>query len=199
MSQRAEDLACDRVLDLIEPWIDGELETGPSLSVTAHLDSCSSCSAELRLAEEIRSGLRAMPDYEPPERILNAVAEATESTLWERFRRVLGSVVLRPVPAAVAAVAVVAVLVIQPWRAPTQAGFSESEVARATAETKLALAYVGGVTRRAQSEVRERLIEGEPVAMTMRRISQALEWTGSAGLKEPEINRLPREVSEGSS
>jgi hypothetical protein len=139
-----------------------------------------------------------MPDYEPPERLLNAVAEATESTLWESFRRVLGSVALRPVPAAVAAAAVAAVLVMQPWRSPTEVGFSESEVARATAETRLALAYVGGVSRRAQFEVRERLIGREPVATTVRRISQALEWTGSAGIQEPETNRLPREVSEGS-
>jgi anti-sigma factor RsiW len=199
MSQRAEALSCDRVLDLIEPWIDGELERGPSLSMKAHLDSCSSCAAELRLAEEIRAGLRAMPSYEPPERLTKAVAEATEPTRAERIRRVLASTVLRPVPAAVAAAAVVAVLVIQPWRAPTEVDFSTSEVARATAETKLALAYVGGVSRRAQSEVRERVIEGESMATTVRQISKSMKWTGSPGSEKPKSEGLPQEKREGSS
>ena len=117
----------------------------------------------------------------------------------ERLRRVLNSVVLRPVPAAVAAAAVVAVLVIQPWGAPTEGDFSESEVARATAETKLALAYVGGVTRRARSEVRARVIEGEPMAMTVRRISNSMKWTGSPGSERPNPDGLPEVKREGSS
>ncbi len=199
MSQHADRLPCVQVLELIEPWVDGELEAGRAASVQAHVDSCSSCNAEMRLADEIRAELRAMPNYELPERLLNDIAQATEPTLPSRFRRVLGLLVLRPVPAAVAVAAIVAVLVIQPWRAPTDAGYTETEVARATAETKLALAYVGGVSRRAQSEIRERVIEGEPVAMTVRRISRSMNWTGRPGSNEPKPDGLPQEHSEGSS
>ena len=49
------------VLDLLSPYLDGEVSAPEAELVRAHLASCESCAAELASLSELRSALRALP------------------------------------------------------------------------------------------------------------------------------------------
>jgi hypothetical protein len=72
-------------------------------------------------------------------------------------------------------------------------------VARAAEETKLALAYVSSITRRAEFQARRKVFEDGTVSATVRGISRSLDWTGGAAGAEPTTTVLPKRNNEGSS
>jgi hypothetical protein len=51
---------------------------------------------------------------------------------------------------------------------------AKSEVERVTAETKLALAYLGSAAKQAERQVAARLVEGEAMATTVGSISRSM-------------------------
>jgi len=112
----------------------------------------------------------------------------------------IDAVILRPAPAvAVLAVGVVLMLTVLPTRESGTPQYTDKEMARAAEETRLALAYVSSVTRRAESQVRRKIFEDGAVSATVRGISRSFEWTGSSAGAEPTKNVLPKKHNEGSS
>lgn len=159
---RFEELRCEEVLDLLEPWLDGDLPPDEEARVRVHLDSCPSCTAELALARAIQSELRSLPLPDCPPEVL------------ERVRRARGGEVIpfgqperrtsRPFRAALAAAMLAAavgasVFFLPPFRNEEP---DSEEVARAAEEARYALAYIGQVSRRAGLTLRDHL-EAEPV------------------------------------
>ena len=143
-----EPLSCETVLDLLEPFVDGDLDAAEEARLRAHLAGCASCAAERDLAEQIRRELRALPQPECPPELLARVVQAGR-----------GEVVPFPSPlktprrtqrlriAAAAAVVALAVgggsLFVHLQHVQQQ----REQVAQATREARLALAYFGKVTR----------------------------------------------------
>ncbi|MFY9823289.1 MAG: zf-HC2 domain-containing protein, partial [Thermoanaerobaculia bacterium] len=71
---RADDtFTCDNALDLLEPYVDGDLEPAVAERLRSHLASCPSCAAELALAERIQRELRALPQLDCPPEIVERV------------------------------------------------------------------------------------------------------------------------------
>jgi anti-sigma factor RsiW len=179
MSQRADFERCAEVLERLDAWIDGDLDKAESTAVEAHVDHCESCRAELRLAETVVAELRALPDFDIPEKVLKAVGKASRPTLAEKLRTFLENSILRPVPALAAVAAVVLmVLVLSPWRRPAEPQYTDQEVARAAAETRLALAYVGSIAQRAELRVKERVLDDGAAAQTVRGFQRSLQVIG---------------------
>src|SRR5882672_3753274 len=68
--------ACEEALDLLEPYLDGDLPPVEADRVRRHLEGCSSCAAEHALAAKIQRELRALPQPECPPEVLERVRRA---------------------------------------------------------------------------------------------------------------------------
>jgi anti-sigma factor RsiW len=198
---KPDDVTCADVLDRLDAWIDGDLDPGEAGVLEAHVEGCAACDEERRLADEIRAELRGLPELDLPDRVIKAVRDETTPTIGERARGLLDAIVTRPVPALAAVAAIVLfIFAVVPWRqSETPPRYSAEEVERAAEETKLALAYVSSITRRAEIQVRRRVFEDGAVSATVRGISRSLDWTGTAAGAEPTTTVLPKQNHEGSS
>jgi anti-sigma factor RsiW len=194
-------VTCSEVLDLLDAWIDGDLEPAEAGVLEAHVERCTACEAERRLAEEIRATLRGLPELELPDRVMKVVRAETAPTIGERVRGLLDTIGARPVPAVAAVAAIVLfIFAVVPLRqSETPPRYSAEEVERAAEETKLALAYVGGIARYAERQARHKVLSDDAVSGTLREISRSIEWTGAAVSSAPATTKLPKRIDEGSS
>jgi anti-sigma factor RsiW len=199
MSQHPDLHSCADVLERLEAWIDGDLDDGAAAAVKAHVDRCESCQAEQELAETVVAELRALPEFDVPERVLQAVREKIRQTLGERFREFFGEILSRPAPALAAVAAVVLiVLILSPSPRPTEPQYTDQEVARAVAETRLALAYVGSIAQRAELSVKNRVLNEGAAARTVRGVRRSLQVIGEAGAAAAESPTTPTTQMKGS-
>jgi hypothetical protein len=170
-------LDCQRVLEHLEAYVDGDLGETRAAAVAAHLDGCADCAAERRLAEDVRGELRALPALDAPPAVLREVFRQVGE---ERFRpptsarRPAWTALARSAVAASVLAAVVAGggiflsldrATVEP-AGPDLAQADPEEVARASEEARLAFAYVAKVSRQAGLEVREDLGESLAAAST---------------------------------
>jgi len=200
MSRHVEGMTCAEVWDRIDAWIDGDLEPAEASVLEVHVEGCAACDEERRLAVEICAELRGLPELDPPDRVIKAVHDATAPTIGEKVRGLLDAITWRPAPAVVALVVIVVlVMVVFPGRRSGTPQYTDQEVARAAEETKLALAYVSSITRRAEIQARRKVFEDGAVSATVRGISRSLDWTGTAAGAEPTTTVLPKQNNEGSS
>ena len=124
MVQRSPDaLPCSRVREDIDERLSGRLPAGRNAAVEAHLERCHACRAEVELAAAVRRELSALPRFDAPPRVIEAIrrrvgaAPSPASLPFSRNanRRLPARVAL----AAAAAVALaVAVVVSLPDRSP---------------------------------------------------------------------------------
>lgn len=169
------DPCCEEALDWIEPYLDGDLPEDEAGRLRGHLDRCPACAAELELATRIQSELRALPQLDCPPEVLERVRREGRGVVVpfgpRRMVRTLG-----PRLAAAAAVLALAVgggaLFFQVQRPADQP--SPEQIAQATAEAKLALAYLGKATRRASVDLREEVLAKRLVAPATRGVSRSL-------------------------
>lgn len=199
MSQSADLDCCSDVLERLDAWIDGDLDDGASAAVRAHIDRCQSCRAEQQLAEVVLAELRSMPEFDVPERVLQTVRNTTRSAHENRPGNFFGSFRFRPAPAlAAVASVVVMVLVLSPWRRASEPQYTDQEVARAVAETRLALAFVGNAAQRAEIRVKARVLDQGAAAQTVRGVRRSLQVIGEVGADRADLPATPRPQLKGS-
>ena len=194
MPQQFESGGCAEVLERLETWIDGDLEGAEAAAVEEHLADCTACQDEHRVAEQIRAELRALPELDVPARVLRAVDRHTRARALDKLATVLASAVRRPLPVAAAAAAVVlAIVLIAPWEGRHETVYSDAEIYQATQETKLALAYIGNITRRAELRVKERVLDQGVAVKTMRDVSRTFQMIGGmgSGAVKPPVTPYP--------
>lgn len=199
MSQRVESGRCAEVLDRLEAWIDGDLDEREGAEMRSHVDDCESCRRERQLAEELAAELRALPEFEIPERVVRAVHRKTSLGVMEKLRSIFEDAVRRPFPAMAAVAAVlVALVVISPWTRRSEPEYSEQEIVRAASELRLAFAYVGDITRRAEVRVKERVIDDGVAAQTMRGVRRSFQIIGGVGTRSTSPAATPQPTVKGS-
>jgi len=199
MSQFADLGSCAVVLERLDAWIDGDLDDAEAAAVKEHVDRCESCMAEQQLAMAVVAELRSMPEFDVPARVMQAVKRETRPTLVERFRAFLEDHRIHPVPAfAVISAVILIVLVVPPWRPPAEPQYTDQEVARAVAETRLALAYVGSIAQRAELRVKERILDEGAAAQTVRGVRRSLHLIGEVGAATADQPATPRPQLKGS-
>ena len=189
MSRRIDERSCEAATELIEPYLDGELGPSESARLEAHLARCTDCAGELELAATIRRELRALPELDCPPAVLErAHRAATEATVVPLRRAAPAGERPRRAWAALAAALVLAVLgaflVARGLRAPAGQGPSPEEVARATAEARYALAYVGRVSRSAGATLRDDVLAPHVAGVTTEALNRSLAQAGLAGRDE---------------
>ena len=176
MMRTDEPLRCDEALDLLEPFLDGELTPEEDERLRRHLAGCAACAAELAFSRRVQAGLRALPQPDCPPELLARVLEAGRGevvpfpararTIHQRF-------------AAAAAVAALAVgggaLFLHSQQLQQRAEARQAQqVAEATREARLAFAYIGKATRKAGLDVRDEVLQKRlvlPAAQALSRLS----------------------------
>jgi anti-sigma factor (TIGR02949 family) len=171
MNRPHDALPCEEALDLLEPYLDGDLPPEEADRVRRHLDACAACAAELALAARIQSELRALPQPDCPPEVIERVRRAGR-----------GEVV--PFPSRdraprwrIAAAAALVALAVGGGSlfVHVQHVQQQEQVAQATREARLALAYFGKVTRKAGLDVRDEVLEKRLVVPVARSVSRSLE------------------------
>jgi len=199
MLQHVDGQSCADVLDRLDAWVDGDLVESEAASVEAHFDRCASCSAARRMAADLAMELRSLPTFEVPERVLHAVRMKARPSPWERLKSYRNGFLLRPVTAvAVLAVVVLVVVAISPWRGRGGHQYTGQEIERAAEETKLALAYVGSITRRAELRVKEKIFDEGIAAQTVSGVRQSLKIIGGAAAATADMPATPLPHGKGS-
>ena len=199
MSQFADLECCPAVLERLDAWIDGDLNGDDAAAVKVHVDQCELCRAEQQLAEAVVAELHSMPEFDVPERVMQTVRKETRPTPVERFRAFVEDHRIQPVPVfAVFAAVVLMVLVFSPWRRTAEPQYTDQEIARAVAETRLAIAYVGNVAQRAELRVKARVLDHGAAAQTVRRVRRSLQIIGEAGAASADLPATPRPGVKGS-
>jgi anti-sigma factor RsiW len=56
-------VTCTSALELIEPYIDGELDANQAAAIAVHLETCDSCTAVNSRLQNLRAGIRAQAPY----------------------------------------------------------------------------------------------------------------------------------------
>jgi anti-sigma factor RsiW len=169
MIRPEDDLRCDEALDLLEPYLDGDLEAGEAGRVRRHLERCPECAAELALAGRIQAGLRALPELDCPPEILEKVKRRGPGEVVAfRPRRAWSLRVTAAAAALVLALTGGALFVRS--QQPDQP--SPEEIARATQEARFALAYLGKATRRAGFDVRDEVLHKRLLVPTTRSVAR---------------------------
>jgi anti-sigma factor (TIGR02949 family) len=175
MIRPEHDPCCEEALDWIEPYLDGDLPEDEAVRLRGHLTGCPACAAELQLATRIQSELRSLPQLDCPPEVLERVRREGRGVVvpFEPRRRV--SRFLGPRLAAAAAVLALALgggaLFLQIQRPSDQP--SPEQIAQATAEAKLALAYLGRATRRASADLQEEVLAKRLVVPATRGVSRS--------------------------
>ncbi len=174
MNRTDDDPTCLDALDLLEPYVDGDLEPAEAGRLRSHLASCPACAAELALAQRIQAELRALPQLDCPPEIVERVRRQGSQVL--PFR---SPAVRTRMPRLLAAAALLALalgggaLFLRSQQQPRQP--SAAEVARATAQARYALAYLGKVSREASLDVRDDVLARRVVFPAARSVSHTLE------------------------
>lgn len=166
---------CEEALDLLEPYLDGDLTPEEADRLRAHLAGCPACAAELALAGRIQRELRALPQPDCPPEVIQRVRTAGRG-------EVVAFAQSRPLRLRIAAAAAVVALAVgggalflhlQPLQRPGDRP-SPAQVAQATREARLALAYLGKVTRKAGLDVRDEVLDKRLVIPAARSVSRSL-------------------------
>ena len=185
MTPSDRSISCSLAQASIEPYLDQELPTGRAAEIEAHLRECEACACELALAVEVRTALQNLPQKSCPDWVSDAVlAQVGANRRVERRPRLWHSISSWLTPAwrpAVVTAALVALLVIALEvgpRKPPPATVSPEEVARAEAEVKWTLAYLGEMGLRAGFLVRDEVIESQ-VVEPVKRAVETLNETNS--------------------
>lgn len=160
--------SCRRYDESVEAYLDGALDAEATAAFEAHLEGCPGCAAELAAAGEIRASLGELPDLEAPAAVVAAVlatarAEAAARALPARRWRWPAVLATRPALAALGAALLVAIALVAtlgrdrgPGQTPPMP--DQATVARATLETKLALAHFARANRRVGRGLSEDLL-----------------------------------------
>jgi anti-sigma factor (TIGR02949 family) len=180
MNRHQHDPSCDEALDLLEPYVDGDLPVDEASRLRSHLERCASCAAELELATRIQSELRALPELDCPPEVLEKVRRAGRGEVVPFVPRPRSTGLRIAAAAAMLTLTLGGgALFLRLQRQPAQP--SPEEIAQATQEAKIALAYIGKVTRRASTDLREEVLQKRLIEPAARGVSRSL-----GGTQKPE-------------
>lgn len=78
--RRKAGISCARVQDLVQTYLDGELEGPDRERLAAHLDRCRPCGVEAATYERIKTSLAAPAPVETVERLERFAASITDES-----------------------------------------------------------------------------------------------------------------------
>ena len=174
MNRSDHDLRCEEALEILEPYLDGDLPASEAARLRRHLEGCPDCASELELAGKIQRELRSLPQLDCPPEVLERVRRAGRGEVVPFAPRRFATGFRVAAAAAMLALAVGGgALFLHVQRQADHP--SPEEIAQATREARLALAYVGKVTRRAGLDVRDDVLVKRLVTPATESVSRSLD------------------------
>ncbi len=192
--QSSDGITCRQVLDLLDPYVDGELDETVVTGITAHTDHCKNCAAELDLASEIRREFDRLPQFDTPIDLIVRAGEARPEVHLGSATVPIGWRIHRRLVAALTAAAVIAVaasvVLLRPEAPPEQPAVDSASADRTQTEAKLAFALIANATRRAENELMDGVLKERVLGRAVRGISRSFEFAiGSA--QQPLASPIP--------
>lgn len=147
-------MRCETVKELLEAYVEGELDDSQRKELEAHLSGCELCRWELTLTKSIPHLISSLPTPSVPADIIpNTLQRLREATTvrWQ-WTRSFGVFVSRKWRLAVAVSLVLAIFVfgVNYQRINREPEITEAQVAAAVDDIKLALGIVSAATQDAQ-------------------------------------------------
>jgi len=181
-----------RHIDEYIDGVDGGLTPDEQSAIARHATVCAACRTEIDAARAVLRELRALPVLDVPAAVI-AAAEASLSAAGDLRKRprITRMPVLRWIPAAAAAAAVLVVLATARWSAPIRvesSGLAEARVERAAREAVLALSYVGRYTRMTETIMEDEILERRVLGTVERVLDESILERGL----EPPLRRAVR-------
>jgi len=180
MTPSEEIRTCSLAQALIEPYLDGELPEQQEADLKQHLAQCRICASEFDLAIQVRRALRELPQMVCPDRVTDEVLERVRAEHGapapSKLRHWLGAwfePVWRPALATALLVLAIVATLLTSHRTQPPDSISPKELARAEAEVKWTLAYMGEIGLRTGLLVRDDVIETQ-VVLPMKRAMQTM-------------------------
>ena len=147
-------MRCEAVKDLLEAYVEGELDGSELRSVESHISGCELCKKELALTRSMPRLVKSLSTPPVPEDIISNTLERlneTSAARWQWLREYRAFLSGKWKFAAVASLLLAVVLFgIGYQRIGRRPRISEKEVASAMEELKLALGIVSVATRGTQ-------------------------------------------------
>jgi anti-sigma factor RsiW len=174
MNRHEDRMLCEESLDVLEPYVDGDLPAEEAFRLQEHLAGCPACAAELVLAEKVQRELRALPLPDCPPGVLEKVRQAGKGEVVRfprepRRERTLGRRI-----AAVAAALILSVGGGALFFHVEQVQRERQQIAQAELEARYALAYIGKLSRRTGLDIRDQILQKHVVAPTTRGLTRSL-------------------------
>jgi anti-sigma factor (TIGR02949 family) len=171
----SDETTCAWMLDMIEPYLDGEVSGEDASRLESHLLTCPACAEELAFAKRTQHTLRHLPQQRCPDSVVNAVVDRIGPE--------------RPAPqrrhAAVAALVFAVAVAVLVGDRPSPPSVTPEELALAEQQVKWTLAYIGEISRRTAFTVRDDVFESRIAPPVQRAFTHVLETEDEAP-KQPE-------------
>jgi hypothetical protein len=152
---------------------------------------CPSCAAELELAAKIQRELRRLPLLDCPPEVVERARDSSGGAVVP-FRPRQRALALRLAVAAALLLAVGGAVLFLRVQRPQP---SRREIAQATAEARIALAYLGKVTRRTSLNLRDDVLQKRLVEPAGRSVSRSLgEMSSLTAEPDPAGGRSGKEL-----
>lgn len=182
---RPETIACDKMQDEIEVYLDGELGEMESAAFESHLVSCADCAAELAAARRVGKGLGALSLLKAPAAIeKRAFAYASAHPL--PARRPWWWLLWRP--ALVGAVAVLLLAItgyVGQNGKQTSPQFTRAQLEQAHNQAKWTMVFINQLTRKTASTLKHDVMKPHVTQKLLRII-------------DPKSDTAPKEMQHAS-
>jgi anti-sigma factor (TIGR02949 family) len=167
----SDETTCAWVLDMIEPYLDGEVSGEDASRLESHLLSCPACAEELAFAKRTQHTLRHLPQQRCPDSVVYAVVDRVGPDRPAAQRR-------RPQVwryAAVAALVLAVAVAVLVGDRPSPPSVTPEELALAERQVKWTLAYVGEITLRSTLMATDDVFESRIAPPVQRAFTHVLE------------------------
>jgi anti-sigma factor RsiW len=185
------DTTCEIIRDRIDDFVDDELGSVDRNAVQHHCTHCAACAGELALALRVRKGLRALPAFDAPARVIDAAARELDAPRIFALPAPRSRRWVVPVAAALA-VAAGAVWLLAERTAPVGPTYSAAEVRQARDEMELAFRYVDHYSARTARIIQVDVMEKRVAP----RVERAFVTSRDAAVRDALVPGLKRAVRE---
>ena len=172
-------IRCPEGVDLVDAYLDGDLSDAELARFEAHLSGCPVCRDELELAREVAGVFADLPRLECPPEVIERVevqrrgvggGASSDGWSWAQAATLLG----------ILAAGLLAGLIFLGDREPPPPTPTMAELQEAEEELRFALAYFGGIARKASLTLRDDVLS-DRVLEPPRRALQRLGAPSSSG------------------
>ena len=157
---------CEKIKELLDPFLDNDLSRREKVMVKKHLKGCPSCRTALEKERETEEMLAALPRLRCPDKVVRKIEALTighhkSESIFDKLFHIHLELNWRILSLGVAATAVILLFVLHPWGDEPDSvsmPYTQDEVQKAKDQAKWSLAYIAKTVNQTEIEVLEDVI-----------------------------------------